>query len=817
MLSCAHALACVRACATDKTPAPITVDYPTEATVYPPDLVPPTFSWHDPDPAADRWRIEVSGVGGGPAILLDTPSAPPDFGAPDPRCFSETNEPFAPTPYQASARTWTPSSETWAQILSLSPVRVALSGFASRDPGRVLSRGEVRLEVSPDPIDAPVFYRDVPLMPSKTEVGTIKPLAQGALPLVAWRMRDLSRPESRVVLERLPTCGNCHSFSRDGRTLGMDLDGPGAPDIDKGAYALVDVAPTTVIREEDVFSWNAFPGRPPGKQTIGFLSRVSPDGRHVVSTVNEEVYVANFANHRFLQVFYPTRGILAVFARDTGELMALPGADDPAYVHCDPVWTPDGEHIVFARAAARDPYRPGVPLATHANDPNETPIRYDLYRIPFSGGHGGTAVPITGASGNGMSNTFPKVSPDGRWLVFVKCANGQLMRPDSRLWIVPASGGAARELSCNAGPMNSWHSFSPNGRWLVFSSKRNTPYTQMFLTHLDAFGEASPAVLVPNSTASNRAVNLPEFVGPGGAGLARLDVPAVADRGLYERAAALSAQGRFSEALPLYRQVVKLEPAYAEALVNLGVALEETGAREEAVGVYRRALEVRPNDTAALGDLCLALARLGRAAEAVAHCEAAVRLDPGASKRHHDLGVALVSLGRLDAAISAFDRAIGLDGSRAEPLVSLGLALARQGKAEQALSAFSRALEKDPGSAPAHANLGVVLAGKGRHDEALPHFREAARLRPGRPRAQYDLALALARSGSLDEARIHLEAALGLDPSQAQAHASLGLVLAQLGREDEALAHLDAALRLEPGHEEARLQRARLLHDRRLR
>ena len=48
-----------------------------------------------------------------------------------------------------------------------------------------------------------------------------------------------------------------------------------------------------------------------------------------------------------------------------------------------------------------------------------------------------------------MSNTFPKVSPAGKWVVFVKCANGQLMRPDGELWIVPLAGGEARKMTCN--------------------------------------------------------------------------------------------------------------------------------------------------------------------------------------------------------------------------------------------------------------------------------------------------------------------------------------------------------------------------------
>jgi hypothetical protein len=315
-------------------------------------------------------------------------------------------------------------------------------------------------------VGVPIFYRDVPLTPVEGN-NRIMPLPKNALPLIKWRLRDISLPASRVVMQDMPTCANCHSFSADGRTLGMDIDGPSG---DKGAYAFASIQRDMLIESDEIITWNSFADKPAGHKTLGFLSRMSPDGQTALSTVREEIYVANFADYKFGQVFYPTRGILAYYSKATAEFHALPGADDLDYVQTDGVWTPDGKTIIFARGEAKNPYPMDRPMARYAGDPNETPMQYDLYRVPFDDGRGGVPVPIAGAADNGMSNTFPKVSPDGKWIVFVKCKNGQLMRPDGKLWIVPAAGGEARLLSCISSMMYSWNCFSPNGRWLVFSS-----------------------------------------------------------------------------------------------------------------------------------------------------------------------------------------------------------------------------------------------------------------------------------------------------------------------------------------------------------
>ncbi len=493
---------------------PISIDYPEAGSIFPPGITPPTFLWRDA--AGVSWTIDITFADGSQPIHVTTKGEHMHLGEIDPQTVSDSNQPPKLNAQQAATWTWTPDLTAWSVIQAHSvsgPATFSITGY--RDGQAAWSQARVTFATSKDEVGAPIFYRDVPLMPSAGVNGVVSPLATSSIPLIHWRIRDIRKPESHTVLKDMPTCANCHSFSADGKTFGMDIDGPAN---DKGLYAVVPVQKHMTVASKDMVRWNT--DGTVGKVRVGFMSQVSPNGRYVLSTfagptvksMMDSYYVTNFLDYRFLQVFYPTRGILEYYDRNDGLRHPLPGADDPKYVQTDGVWSRDGKWIVFARAEARDPRPKGQPAALHALDENETQIQYELCRIPFNDGKGGTPERILGASQNGMSNNFPKISPDGKWIVFVQCKNGQLMRPDSQLYIVPFQGGTARRMRANTRLMNSWHSFSPNGRWLVFSSKARSPYTQMYLTHIDADGNDSPAILIDNATAANRAVNIPEFV-----------------------------------------------------------------------------------------------------------------------------------------------------------------------------------------------------------------------------------------------------------------------------------------------------------------
>ena len=757
--------------------APITIDYPPQAALLPPEFPPIAFRWRDTSRSASMWRIAFAFADGSPSVEVKTPGAQMRVGEIDPRCVAPLNRPPVLTPEEAEGRIWRPDTATWAAIKAHSRkpgATITITGFAGQGAMRPLSFGQSSFEISDDPVGAPVFYRDVPLIPAQ-EKGELGILPKDAIGFIKWRLRSIAETQSRVLLEGLPTCANCHSFSADGKTIGIDVDGPMN---DKSLYSVVPLRKDTVIRTRDVFRWNTRDEGGGRKLRAGFMSQVSPDGKYVLTTLDErdpqalhraygleeKYYFTVYRDYRFGQVFYPTRGVLAWRDVATGRTEPLPGADDPGFVQTDGVWSPDGKWIVFARAEAKTAFPPGAPPAMFANDPNETQIQYNLYRVPFNEGRGGKAEAVEGASHNGFSNNFPKITRDGRWIVYVRCQNGQLMRPDSRLFIVPFQGGQSRLMNCNTRLMNSWHSFSPNGRWMVFSSKARSPYTQLYLTHMDGDGNDSAPILIESTTAANRAVNIPEFVNISPDGFQKLEIPATEFYRVFDIAADLMKKGQLSESIPEWRKAIELDPEDERSRVNLGAALDHDGQTEEAIEQYRKATEIAPEHAPAFDSLGYDLVRAGKLDEAIEAYSTSLRIKPANADSQTNLATALYQKGRIEEAIQHCQKAIELDSGSLDAQNTLGLSLAKQGRLEDAISHLRLAASANPDSLQYQNNLARLLAQSGKFEEAIPHMERAVKLSNAREPVILSLLAAMyADAGrmqdALDSARQALELA----------------------------------------------------------
>jgi len=180
--------------------------------------------------------------------------------------------------------------------------------------------------------------------------------------------------------------------------------------------------------------------------------------------------------------------------------------------------------------------------------------------------------------------------------------------------------------------------------------------------HLDLDG--APPAASPGGGSEERAGDIVAFPIGGVAPGAPSEVAASADD-WFDHAVELEAT-ETDEAARAYRRALELDPALADAHVNLGRLLHERGAVHEATEHYRAALEA----------------------------------DPASARAHYNLGVALEDLGEPDGAARAYHEALDRDPELAVAHFNLSRLFEAAGASAQALShlvAYKRLLERGIG------------------------------------------------------------------------------------------------------------------------
>ncbi len=172
----------------DANYAGVTISYPGDGTLFPPEIAAPTFWWTDTNPKCTAWLIRIELGNGTPAMGFLTREA-----------------------------RWTPLPQDWETIKKGSleqDARVAILGVAADASPKILTGARLSIRTSRDEVGAPLFYREVNL----PFIDAVKDPS-----LIRWRFGAISSPQQPpIVLEELPVCGNCHSFSADAAILGMD-------------------------------------------------------------------------------------------------------------------------------------------------------------------------------------------------------------------------------------------------------------------------------------------------------------------------------------------------------------------------------------------------------------------------------------------------------------------------------------------------------------------------------------------------------------------------------------------------------------------
>jgi tetratricopeptide (TPR) repeat protein len=158
------------------------------------------------------------------------------------------------------------------------------------------------------------------------------------------------------------------------------------------------------------------------------------------------------------------------------------------------------------------------------------------------------------------------------------------------------------------------------------------------------------------------------------------------------------------EAIREHQEALKLQPRFAVAHNNLGLALVQKGSLDEAIAHYQGALQLDPDYADAYNNLGTALVLKGRMAEALARFQKALALAPTNPNVQNNLALFLVTSAepsQRDAAraIQLARQANGLTGAQ-NPLYlrTLAVALAAGGQFNQAAQTAQRGW-KEPGVA----------------------------------------------------------------------------------------------------------------------
>jgi tetratricopeptide (TPR) repeat protein len=270
-------------------------------------------------------------------------------------------------------------------------------------------------------------------------------------------------------------------------------------------------------------------------------------------------------------------------------------------------------------------------------------------------------------------------------------------------------------------------------------------------------------------------------------------------RPLYNLAVVHFRQGRLSEAVAGFQDVLRLEQENVDALCQLGDIRRDEGDGRAAMEMYLRALRIQPRSHRILNKICYLWIQDGQYERAF---EQLARV-PDASKDvdyYLNYAIYFSRTGQLEQALSMYRHILRLDPHNAVAWTNLGNLCRRSGDPLAAEGCYLKALSIEPGYYLAHFNLGRLCLEEGRIEEALAQLEAARRANPRFADTDFETGNVLASGRRYAQAEAYYRRFLAARPDHAEAWYRLGLVLRELGRPAEAAECFRTVLRLEPGH-----------------
>ena len=372
--------------------------------------------------------------------------------------------------------------KNWKKILSACKRRKLLIDIFYRQNGQWKNYDPIINHIAPDSIDSYLVYR---LIEPGYETWNKMGIYQRCLE---------SFDENPVIINELSdgNCINCHSFCRNSSETML-------------FHARAKHGGTILVRNGTVKKVNT---KTDSTISAGVYPSWHPDGRYLAFSVNHIVQSFHALPNKQIEVI-DTLSDLILYDAENNRVLKKSTIASPDSYETFPSWSPDGCYLYFC-SAKYHPYK------------DYKQIRYDLLRIPFDAKTEkfGDIDTVISASKDGFSISFPRVSPDGKYLLYCRTDYGgfTIWHDDSDLNMLNLNSGAIEVPDINSNRSESYHTWSSNGRWVVFSSRRlDGLYTRLFITYFDDSGKFhKPFILPQRDPARNhfllKSYNIPELV-----------------------------------------------------------------------------------------------------------------------------------------------------------------------------------------------------------------------------------------------------------------------------------------------------------------
>jgi hypothetical protein len=373
----------------------------------------------------------------------------------------------------------------WTALLKAAAGNEFMVTVRVRDEAGWTAYAPFKIKVAKEPVDPYLVYRLIePGYETWNEMGIYQ--------------RNLETFTQSPILENKTVegdCMNCHSFCmQDPNQMMLHIRG-----VNGGTMVAIDGKVEKLnTKTQETMSALVYPSWHPSGRFIAFSVNNTKQDFHSLDRNRVEVYdlasdvvLYDVENHKIFTT-------AALFSEERFETF--------------PSFSPDGKSLYFSTAEAYEM-------------PDEyQKVKYSLCRINFDPEtkQFGTFVDtLFNARLENRSAAFPRVSPNGKYLLYAKGDYGGffIWHKEADLFIYNMETDKHYPLTmANSNDVESYHSWSSNSRWIVYASRRiDGLYSRPFIAYINDKGEAEKAFLVPQKKAEfydhlMKSYNVPEFV-----------------------------------------------------------------------------------------------------------------------------------------------------------------------------------------------------------------------------------------------------------------------------------------------------------------